>query len=223
MRKVNLVTTPKFPPPPRIAQKRSGCSVGPTRDNRPSAVTISASSRLSIVSPKSPAEVAHAAAEGQAPDPGVRHDARRGHEAMQRPSRVDVAQQGAPSDVDRPSPRIHLDGLHPGQVAHDAVVAGAKPSEAVTSASNGQWQAGLRGDAHDLLDVVRRLGQDDRARPAIDHAVIDATQPVVLPVPLIHDHALRARPSKRIRNCDASHADTSISAPDPIGAAIRGR
>src|SRR5437773_1780482 len=51
MRYVNDVTTPKFPPPPRIAQNRSGSSVALAFRIRPSAVTISASSRLSQASP----------------------------------------------------------------------------------------------------------------------------------------------------------------------------
>ena len=48
---MNRVTTPKLPPPPRIAQKRSGFSSALARTRSPSASTISAASRLSIVSP----------------------------------------------------------------------------------------------------------------------------------------------------------------------------
>src|SRR5207253_10103853 len=47
----NDVTTPKFPPPPRIPQKRSPFSFGLAVRNRPSAVTTSAESRLSHVRP----------------------------------------------------------------------------------------------------------------------------------------------------------------------------
>ena len=46
------VTTPKLPPPPRIAQKRSGFSVAEARTIEPSARTISASMRLSMARPK---------------------------------------------------------------------------------------------------------------------------------------------------------------------------
>src|SRR5262249_16101514 len=45
----NRVTTPKLPPPPRIAQKRSGCVSASTRRSLPSAVTSSAARRLSMV------------------------------------------------------------------------------------------------------------------------------------------------------------------------------
>jgi hypothetical protein len=48
---VNSVTMPKFPPPPRIAQKRSALSVSLARRNSPSAVTMSAARRLSTVKP----------------------------------------------------------------------------------------------------------------------------------------------------------------------------
>ncbi len=47
----NEVTTPKLPPPPRSAQKRSGLSVSLARTSLASAVTTSAEIRLSMVSP----------------------------------------------------------------------------------------------------------------------------------------------------------------------------
>ena len=50
-RKMNEVTTPKFPPPPLIAQYRSGCESAFAVTWLPSASTSSASSRLSIASP----------------------------------------------------------------------------------------------------------------------------------------------------------------------------
>src|SRR6202049_1266574 len=50
-RKVNEVTTPKFPPPPRSAQNKSPCESSLAVTNVPSASTTSAASRLSTVSP----------------------------------------------------------------------------------------------------------------------------------------------------------------------------
>ena len=50
-RNLNRVATPKFPPPPRIAQNRSGSFSASTRRISPSAVTMSAASRSSIVRP----------------------------------------------------------------------------------------------------------------------------------------------------------------------------
>jgi len=47
----NDVITPKFPPPPRIAQNKSGCSRGDAVRVRPSAVTTSAERRLSELNP----------------------------------------------------------------------------------------------------------------------------------------------------------------------------
>ena len=46
-----LVTTPKLPPPPRSAQNRSSFSVALAGTTRPSAVTTSADTRLSIARP----------------------------------------------------------------------------------------------------------------------------------------------------------------------------
>ena len=45
------VTTPKLPPPPRSAQKRSACASAEARRIRPSAVTTSAATRLSALKP----------------------------------------------------------------------------------------------------------------------------------------------------------------------------
>ena len=50
-RKVNEVTTPKFPPPPRSAQNRSLFELSLAVTNVPSASTTSADSRLSMVRP----------------------------------------------------------------------------------------------------------------------------------------------------------------------------
>ena len=47
----NCVTTPKLPPPPLIAQNKSVFSFSLARILSPSAVTISAATRLSIVMP----------------------------------------------------------------------------------------------------------------------------------------------------------------------------
>src|SRR5512132_3996016 len=47
----NELTTPTFPPPPRSAQNRSGWWLADARTMSPSAVTTSASTRLSTVSP----------------------------------------------------------------------------------------------------------------------------------------------------------------------------
>ena len=49
--KLERVTMPKFPPPPRMAQNRSGCYVSSTFTISPAAVTTSAASRLSMVRP----------------------------------------------------------------------------------------------------------------------------------------------------------------------------
>jgi hypothetical protein len=46
-----LVTTPKLPPPPRSAQKRSAFSLSLARTTRASAVTTSIDMTLSLVQP----------------------------------------------------------------------------------------------------------------------------------------------------------------------------
>ena len=113
-RKMNEVTTPKLPPPPRIAQKRSGFSSALAR-------TLLAVGehelRLEQVVDREPAlagQVADAAAERQAADAGGRDDPARRREAVLVRGRVDLAPGAAAADPDgarlRDRPRSSFSG-----------------------------------------------------------------------------------------------------------------
>ena len=107
-RNENDVTTPKLPPPPRIAQKRSGSLLGVGRDDR--AVREDDGRRDEVVDrqPARARQMSDAAAEREAADAGRRDDAR-GHcapvlvrrrvdlpEAARRPARAPCAPRGRP-------------------------------------------------------------------------------------------------------------------------------
>ena len=83
-RNSNSVTTPKLPPPPRIAQNRSGCSSALARTRSPSASTTSAPSRLSIGQPARARQVPMPPPSVRPPTPVVRDDPARAARARAR-------------------------------------------------------------------------------------------------------------------------------------------
>ena len=119
------VATPKLPPPPRIAQKRSGWVSASTCRSSPSAVTTSAASRSSIVRPylrtrnptPPPSVIPPMPTEPGVAEPGreaVR--ARRGRVLAR--GQAGLGPRGAPLDVD-------VQRLHVREVEHDPSVGDA--------------------------------------------------------------------------------------------------
>ena len=104
------MTTPKLPPPPRSAQNRSGFSSAEARRICPSAVTTSAETRLSTLSPALRRQPADAAAERESADAGVADEAAGHREAVRLGRGVEVGpasrrRRSAPAAAaGRPSP-----------------------------------------------------------------------------------------------------------------------
>ena len=144
--KVNEVTTPKFPPPPRRAQNRSGSSVALARTCRPSASTTSAAEQVVDGQSVRPGQVAESTAEGQAADAGRGDDAARGGEPVRAGRRVHLAPGAAAADRDRPGVRVHLDRVEAGEVDDQSVVAGPESAAVVPAAAHGQEQTVLARD-----------------------------------------------------------------------------
>ena len=135
-RNSNDVTTPKFPPPPRIAQKRSSFSPSLATWNLPSAVTTSAETRLSQRQPEPTREVADAAAEREPADAGGRDDAAGGRQAERIRRRVEVAPRGAALGPRRLVAGSTRTPRMPRQVDDDAAVARAESRHAVPAAAH---------------------------------------------------------------------------------------
>src|SRR5688500_11932015 len=112
-RKRNEVTTPKLPPPPRSAQKRSGCSSGLAVTRRPLAVGEEAVGLVRVVARQAePArEVAEPAAEREAADAGGGDDAARRGQAVRVGGAVDLAPRAAAADANGPGDGVDLDRL----------------------------------------------------------------------------------------------------------------
>ena len=130
------MTTPKLPPPPRSAQKRSGmlglaggdeAAVGQHDVGFEQVVD-----RQAVLA----REVAGAAAEGQAGDAGGRDDAERHGQAEGVGGMVDVARRAARLDPHGAARRVDAHALHQRQVDDQAVVAAAEARAVVAAAAD---------------------------------------------------------------------------------------
>ncbi len=179
-RNLRRVATPKFPPPPRIAQNRSGCVSSSVYRRSPSAVTTSAASRSSIVSPclrtrkptPPPSVIPPMPTDPVSPKPGGQAVPRRRARVLAG-SQTRLGPGGAPLGVD-------LEPLHVGQVDHDPALGRAVAGHAVAAASHGELQPVLAGVRDRSCDVVGVRDLDDRGRPAVDVAVEDGARLVVV-------------------------------------------
>ena len=116
-------------------------------------------------------EPAHAAAERQPADAGMRHVARgRGQPVLHRGA-IERSEQGAALDAGAPARGIHPDPGHRRQVDHHPVVGDAHPEHAVTAAAHAELEVALAAVPDRLGHVARARAPHDRARPPVDHRV----------------------------------------------------
>ena len=125
-------------------------------------------------------EPADAAAQGEAADAGVAHDAARGGQTVRLRLVVDVAPQGAALDVGRALDGIDRDGAHRREVDHDAVVAHRGAGHVVAPASYGDLEVTVAGEAHRRGHVGGAAAAGDQPRSSVDGAVPDGSGVVVL-------------------------------------------
>ena len=135
---------PKLPPPPRSPQNRSGCSWSLAVRNRPSAVTTSADSRLSQVSPylrcsqpMPPPSVSPAIPVVETAPPVVASP----NACVSRSNSPQVRPAWAWA---RPGAGVDPHALHRRQVDDDAVVADRLPGDVVPAAADRDRQVRAR-------------------------------------------------------------------------------
>ena len=173
------VTTPKLPPPPRSAQKRSGFSSAEARRTRPSAVTTSAATRLSALrpalrlsQPMPPPSVSPPMPVWLTKPPGVA-----------RPcacvARVDVGPGRAAAADGAPRRRVDRHLVHAAEVDHQPAVADREPGVVVAAAADGDLQPGPRANAIACGDVGRGHAAHDHCRAPVDCTVPDRPRGVV--------------------------------------------
>ena len=116
-------------------------------------------------------EPADAAAQAEAADAGVAHDAARGGQTVCLCLVVDVAPQGAALDEGRALDGIDRDGAHRREVDHDPVVAHRGAGHVVASASYGDLEVAVAGEAHRCGHVGGAAAAGDQSRSSVDGAV----------------------------------------------------
>ena len=116
-------------------------------------------------------EPADAAAQAEAADAGVAHDAARGGQTVSLCLVVDVSPQGAALDAGRALDRIDGDGAHRREVDHDSVVAHRGASYVVASASYCDLEVAVASEAHRRGHVGGAAAAGDQSRAPIDGAV----------------------------------------------------
>ena len=173
------VAMPKFDSPPRIAQKRSGSESSLASTTWPSAVTTSAASRSSIVSPflrtRKPIPPARVIppipTEPVSPKPVTRP--RSAVAFVYWPAVAPVSTQAlSPSGVD-------LDRVHAGEVDDEAALAGPVSGAVVAAAPHGEVEPGLARRGDDPRDVRGARHPRDRQRPPVDSLEEDVARLVI--------------------------------------------
>ena len=164
----NDVTIPKLPLPPRSPQNRSALVRALAVSRRPSAVTTSADSRLSAVSP-------HLRSSQPLPLPSVRPamPVVENRPPVTASPKACVSRSKSPH-VAPPSARaVDADPLHGREVDDDAAVAGAVAGGRVAAAAHGDRQPVVAGEADGGDDVGRAGAPRDQRGAAVEHAVPD--------------------------------------------------
>src|SRR6516225_1597146 len=154
--KRNEVTTPKLPPPPRTAQKRSGLSLAFAVTKRPLASTTSTDKRLSMVRP-------HWRVKWPMPPPSVSPPIPVVDKIPVGTARPNACAAWSTSPNTAPPPastrpllRVDANIIHSRQIDDERIVANAQPCETVAAAANGHDQVVLAAKI-DRGDDVRHI------------------------------------------------------------------
>ena len=151
-----------------------------------------------------------AAAQAEASDAGVAHDAARGGQTVGLGLVVDVAPQGTTLDVGRAFDGIDRHGAHRREVDDDPVVAHCGAGDVVASASYGDLEVAVAGEAHRCGHVGGALAAGDQPRSSVNGAVPHGACTVVIMM-LRGDHV--ASEPGNLHRRELCHRASSIRAP----------
>ncbi len=118
-------------------------------------------------------QVAESAAEGEAGDSGLGHEAEHRRQPVLLGRPVDVPQQAARTCVRETGGRVHGDLAHAGHVEGHPAVGECRAGDVVAAALDAQQQAVVRGEPHDGGHVLGRDRLDDQHGCRGDHGVPD--------------------------------------------------
>ena len=127
-------------------------------------------------------EPADAAAQAEAADAGVAHDAARGGQTVRLCLVVDISPQGTALDEGRALDGIDRDGAHRREVDHDSVVAHRGAGDVVAAASHGDLEVAVAGEAHRCDHVGGATAAGDQPGSPVDGAVPHGAGVVVVVV-----------------------------------------
>ena len=183
----NRVATPKLPPPPRIAQNRSGFVSASARSSRPSAVTTSAASEIVDRQAVLADEVADATAEGDPADPDRAGVAEAGRQAVGGDGGRVLGGGQTRSGPGGPAVDVDLERLQVAQVEDDPAVGRAVAGAAVAAAPDRQLETGLARERDHLGDIVGIGDPDDDRRPVVEATHHHGARLVVVGIPRADD------------------------------------
>ena len=188
----NEPTMPKFPPPPRRAQNRSGCSLADASTISPSAVTTSACTRLSTLSPCLRMSQPMPPPKQRPPTPVWLTMP----PVVARPcacvSWSTSPHRAPPWTKAMPSTGSTETARHRRQVDDDPAVAHRGAGHIVTSAANGDLEIAVAGEAHRCGHIGGATAAGDQPGPSVDGAVPYGSGVVVLG--LVGDDHIAAEP-----------------------------
>ncbi|HEU0214988.1 MAG TPA: hypothetical protein VFR13_12930 [Jiangellaceae bacterium] len=125
-------------------------------------------------------EPADAAAEAEAADAGVAHDASRRGQAVGLGLVVDVAPQGATLHVGRAFGGVDRNGAHRGEVDDDPVVAHRRAGHVVAPAAYRDLEVAVAGEPHGCRHVSGPGASGEESGSPVDHAVPHGSGVVVV-------------------------------------------
>ena len=171
-----------MPPPPRSAQKRSGCSALAGRDK--TAVGQDNVRFEQVINREAvlAREVPGAPADGEARDAGGRDDAKWHGQSERVGGMIDIAGRAASINPNGSACRIYVHALHHREVDHQSVVATAKARAIVAASTDGDKQALVAAEVYRGDDVGDVHAARNQAWPLVDHAVVKSTGGIVVSI-----------------------------------------
>ena len=170
-RKRNRVATPKLPPPPRMAQNRSGCDLLVDPQHLPVGSHDVGRQQAVDGQPVLAGQVAHAAAESQPAEADGAGVPEAHGQAVSAGRLGELSGGQAGLCPGRAARHIDVDGRHVPQVEHDAAVDDGVGGGAVPAAAHCERQTRLTGQRDGPHDVRIHGRPHDQGRSGLEPAV----------------------------------------------------
>ena len=196
---------PKLPPPPRMAQNRSGFSVALASQQLSVGSDDVDRSQLIAGQAEAARHAPESAAQRQAAGAGMRDRAGGRDEAKWQRLAIEIAEERSAAGAREPLARIDAHAAHQGQVDHEPVVAHRLAREAVAAAAHGHEQLVRAREVHGAHDVRGAQAAGDHRGTTIEHAVEDLAR-VLVPGD-VRQQQLAAQPGAEVLHVGGAQQD----------------